>query len=313
MTQKLKKILIIAIPVAVVVLAAVILTVILLGGGDESYRTIQVYRVDGNAEVARPTGDTIAPYESMLLEADDVVKTFEESHLYLVMDEDKYLMAGPEAKFKLSATGSAANSQTRIDLEYGEIVVHVTEPLSADSSFEIGTGNSTMAVRGTSFRVYTEKNDDGFYQTVLQVFEGVVAVQLIHPDGTVSEERSFSAGASVVIAQNTSETYFDEVFSDIDYFALDVETLEFLKVGIQEGKDVGVSEEEIDDIIENKQKILTVTFVYRDKTFATQRVPYGELATEPMLTPSEEGQWDFDFTKSITEDTTISWKTETPK
>jgi hypothetical protein len=89
MTAKLKKILIIAIPAAIVVLAAVILTVILLSGGDESYRTIQVYRVDGNAEVARPTGDTMSPYENMLLEADDVVKTFEKSHLYLIMDEDK--------------------------------------------------------------------------------------------------------------------------------------------------------------------------------------------------------------------------------
>ena len=310
MTPKLKKILIIAIPIAVVVIAAIVVAVLLLGGGEQTYRTVKVYRIDGNAQIEKAQGDQITPYENMLLETDDTAKTFADSRLYLQLDQDKYLMAGPEACFKLSATGSADDSKTRIDLAYGEIVIHVTNPLSANSSFEIGTGNSTMAVRGTSFRIYTTVGQDGMIQTVLQVFEGTVSATLIHPDGSRSEEQSFTAGQSTVIAQNESETYFDKTLEGIDFFELDTATLEFLKVGIEQGKDLGIGEQEIDRIIANKSMTLTVTFVCGENVFATQRVAYGATAKQPALMPTAKGAWNFDFTTPITEDTTVYWVAE---
>ena len=53
MTPKLKKILIISIPIAIVAIAAIVITVLLLGGGDDAYRTIKVYRTEGSSEVQR--------------------------------------------------------------------------------------------------------------------------------------------------------------------------------------------------------------------------------------------------------------------
>lgn len=53
-----------------------------------------------------------------------------------------------------------------------------------------------------------------------------------------------------------------------------------------------------------------VTFVVDGKTVMTQTVRHGELATEPAFIPAKEGftfqAWDFDFSKAIVEDRTIS-------
>lgn len=52
----------------------------------------------------------------------------------------------------------------------------------------------------------------------------------------------------------------------------------------------------------------TVTFVYQNKTFATQQVKSGEKASEPLLIPAQSGKWEFDFSTAITADTTVTWK-----
>ena len=88
---------------------------------------------------------------------------------------------------------------------------------------------------------------------------------------------------------------------------LDENALEFLKIAIEHGKDVGASADEIDEIIANKQKTFTVTFTFDGKIFATERVAYGELATRPTLMPAPTGDWEFDFTTPITSDMSINW------
>ena len=52
----------------------------------------------------------------------------------------------------------------------------------------------------------------------------------------------------------------------------------------------------------------TVTFTYDGVTFATQSVAAGGLASKPLLMPNATGDWDFDFSTAITQDTTIEWK-----
>ena len=302
MTDKNKKILLIVIPIALVVIAAIVVgAILLLGGGGDAYRTIKVYRTEGNSEVQR-AGDTMKPYENMLLENEDAVKTLEESYLYLKLDDDKFLMTEPTTSFKLIATGDSENSKTRIELASGAITIHITNPLSEGSTFEVGTGNSTMAVRGTSFRVSTSDGEDA--QTLIEVFEGEVSVQPIGADGNPSGNPiGVAAGESAVIGNGEAE----ETAEGVQLSALSVEVLEFLKEGIENGNDVGATRDEIDEIIANRQKTFTVTFKYGDKVFATERVAYGQTAKRPTLMPSPKGEWDFDFSAEITEDTTVCW------
>ena len=53
---------------------------------------------------------------------------------------------------------------------------------------------------------------------------------------------------------------------------------------------------------------VTVTFRYNGNTFGTQSVEKGGKATQPSLSPSDTGDWDFNFDTAINADTTIDWK-----
>lgn len=142
---------------------------------NETYRTIQIYQLDGEAEVTR-NGKTMTPYVNMMLENGDKVTTMEGCHLYARLDEDKFLLAEPGSVFTLEATGTSQNSKTRIILEAGAVVNRITQPLSDGSSYEVTTPNSTMAVRGTGFRVAVLVEQDGSIHTTTQVTQGAVAV-----------------------------------------------------------------------------------------------------------------------------------------
>ena len=115
------------------------------------YRTIQLYQLDGEAELRRAAAP-MKPYVGMMLQSEDSLSTFTESFLYLKIDDDKFMMAEPETRFTIVAEGTRSNSRTKIRLDEGAIVNHVTVPLLDESSYEITTPNSTMAIRGTSFR-----------------------------------------------------------------------------------------------------------------------------------------------------------------
>lgn len=57
-----------------------------------------------------------------------------------------------------------------------------------------------------------------------------------------------------------------------------------------------------------KTQYYTVTFEYNGTTFGTQKVKKGETATEPKLCPTENGAWDYDFSKKVDKNLTIEWK-----
>ncbi len=206
---------------------------LLTAAAEEKYRSVQVYQLEGEAEVLRNSA-SIQPYLNMMLENEDHVSTFSESWIYLKMDEDKYLLAEPETRFLLQASGSGSRTRTVIRLESGALISHLVNPLQDGSSYEVVTPNSTMAVRGTSFRVYVWFDSDGVSHTLLQVFEGTVAVQLLYPDGSLSTEtRFFKTGQAIRIWGNDTISEYEEGPFSIRYSNLHSHTLEFLGIGIQ--------------------------------------------------------------------------------
>ena len=52
----------------------------------------------------------------------------------------------------------------------------------------------------------------------------------------------------------------------------------------------------------------TVTFMYNGSVFGTQSVQKGSKASEPSLSPSDSGDWDYDFSKTVEKDITVEWK-----
>lgn len=290
--------------VGVLVIAAAVALFVHLSSG---YRTIQLYQLDGEAELLR-SSRPVEPYVGMMLRSEDHVSTMEESYLYLKMDDDKYMLAEPETRFTIIAKGSAENSKTTIKLEIGAVVNHITAPLSSQSSYEVTTPNSTMAVRGTSFRVYVWFDELGVSHTMLQVFEGIVEVHLLYPDGSISEEaRRFTAGQTVTIWGDSETSDYDRVEGEIDYYALEIPTLEFLKIGINGLETYDISIPEVEEIIRIKQSFYTVNFKVGNRIFASQSIQWGKTAHIPELRPALSGSWDFNFEKKIYEDTDVFW------
>ena len=248
MKQKKLWIIIAVAAVLVVGLTAGILAIV-LGGGEEAYRTVKVYEVNGTVEIYRGQGDAIAAYQNMLLENMDSVKTLADSYLYVKLDDDKYLMAMPNSAFSLEATGSAQNSKTKIVIESGEVFVHVTNPLSDSSEFSVGTGNSTMAIRGTSFSV----SYDG-EQTVYQAFDGELAITPVDQNGNVAGEPvqlQENTGITVTTNQEAVEV---SPTQQIDYGAMDDAELEFLQFGIEQGNEMdGIDASEIESMLGTEQ------------------------------------------------------------
>ena len=140
------------------------------------------------------------------LESGDEVAVDSSSNLVLELDGDKYVMLEPGTKITLEAEGTKTDSKTTIHLQAGAVVNHLTEKLNDKSSYEVTVPNSTMAVRGTVFRVEVTYDENGDSFATVSVFQGVVASRLIFPDGTIEEldkEKQIPMGKEVIVHGDT--------------------------------------------------------------------------------------------------------------
>lgn len=238
----------------IVMMALLFLAVIASGCGkkkEEAYRNIKVMSINGSATVERASVGTLDAYADMKLENGDRLSVDGSSSLTLSMDDNKYAMLEPGASLTLEADGTKENSRTVIHLEAGAVMNYLSEKLSEGSSYEVTVPNSTMAVRGTVFRVAIVYDENGESYTTVQVFEGIVGCRLVFPDGTLSEEEvQLAPGKEVLIHGDTSiSEYVGDKGHDIDYTTLNREALEFLLFCIDDGADLCIPREEIEELL----------------------------------------------------------------
>ena len=237
---------------SVVLLAGMILAVG-CGKKEEEYRQIQIYKIDGTATVERQ-GSNMDAYENMQLQSGDIIETIKDSYLQLKLDEDKYILVEPESKISLQATGNSVDSKTSIYLEKGAIVNQLDNPLSEDSSYEVTTPNSTMAVRGTTFRVEITYDENGESYAKVAVYGGKVECNLVFPDGTIAEPVMVEKGTEVLV-------WGDDVESDYigsgntSYEELQLKVIDFLGVIIDSGEELSISKEELEVLKETKEAL----------------------------------------------------------
>ncbi len=149
---------------------------------DEEYRVIKVFEKTGTSIVTRPDVGDIKPYVGMNLESGDSVCTYKDSTMRISLDNTKYMFMEPETKLELEASGNKNDSRTKIILKSGSVLNEITKPLSSDSSYVVSAPKASMAVHGTSFRVFVEKVGDDYIIT-LYAFEGTVKVTLLDENG----------------------------------------------------------------------------------------------------------------------------------
>ncbi|MDE7266325.1 MAG: FecR domain-containing protein [Lachnospiraceae bacterium] len=413
--------------VAVVAIGCVVLT----GGKSDTYRSIMVYQINGNATITRENVGEMEAYENLMLQSGDAVAVASDSSLRLKLDNDKYLLAEQDTRMNIVADGDDENAKTYIDLQQGSVTSEIQNKLKSGASYEVNTPNSIMAVRGTIFRVEVEPKENGESDTKLTVFQGTVGVRQVLPDGTISnEEVKVEAGNELIIEgiQTAAETLGEP--TEIDFDSLPSVITQYLGEVVQNGQKLADNvtakipgaqgEQELalqeaqkpesdqkaqvadaqpqdpealdeqepneedkaqepeapvkpktkpadettknpqekqdpeqpnqpetqlpqieqpnqpetqpqtvqpqptpqnptpsgdedskkgsDDGSKKKTQYYTVTFQYNGSTFGTQKVKKGETATEPKLSPTQNGAWDYDFSQKVNKNVTVQWK-----
>ena len=188
-----------------VIVSILVLLFIMGCSKEEAYRQIKVYEIEGSAVVTREGTGEVDPYVNMMLQNKDEAATMVASYVQLQLDGDKYILMEPSTKIQLEATGDDKDSKTKINLTQGAIVNKIEKSLSEKSTYEVTTPNSTMAVRGTTFRVEVKVDEKGESYTTLAVCEGKVECRLIAPDGTVSEEPVFIEEGQQIKIRGTND------------------------------------------------------------------------------------------------------------
>jgi hypothetical protein len=188
-----------------VVAIGIAAAVLLQGSG---YRSIAVEQVSGSVNVVGEKNNGQA-YEGQHLYSGDDVTVGDASELTMCMDNDKYVYADANTHFKLEASDASEDSMIKIYLDAGSELNELQSKLAEGESYEVDTPNSTMSVRGTSFRVTVYKDKDGLIYTLVEVESGQVLVRLKTTDGSYNGiEKLFMPGESALIRGNSDFSEF---------------------------------------------------------------------------------------------------------
>lgn len=253
--QKNKSIKIAIILVGIIVLAVgIFLTVHFLSKKTDSYRSILIYQLEGKAEIEREGAGTITAANNLYLESGDKVSLDSGSSMRLKLDDDKYIMVEENSVLSIQAEGSDQDSKTTINLEQGAITNEIQNKLTEQSTYEVNSPNSIMAVRGTIFRTegYTDQN--GKKQTKISTFDGTVGFQPIAPDGTKQEEVLIGAGKEAVIQSTSDGIQYLKEPSDIAFSELPLQALHFLQDLLENGAPItGISLDDLQKLIQESE------------------------------------------------------------
>ncbi len=239
---------------AVVAITGMVLVVSHFFQGEEFYRSILIYELEGTANIEREGAGEIRAAEDLYLESGDRLTVADGSSMRLKLDDDKYAMVEENSILAIEGAGDAQDSKTKIDLVQGAITNEIQNPLSTDSTYEVNSPNSVMAVRGTIFRVEATTDEEGEACTKVSVFSGKVSMGTRLEDGTVGEEIYIAAGEEAsCIGDSSSGSYLTEPEA-IDFETLSLQALNFLMELVQRDAPVtGISQDELSGLIEEAE------------------------------------------------------------
>ena len=188
-----------------VIAVGIAIAVLMQGSG---YRSIAVNGFEGTVSVAGNKNNGNVYVGQNLYSGDDVTVA-SESSLTMCMDGDKYVYADADTHFSLEASSPKEDSRIKINLAEGSELNELKNKLADGESYVVDTPNSTMSVRGTTFRVTVYKGEDGLWYTLLEVIDGTVEVALKTEDGTYNGVvEKFGEGQAAMIRGNSDFSEF---------------------------------------------------------------------------------------------------------
>ncbi len=239
---------------ATVAIAGIALAATHFMKGQEFYRSILIYELQGSADIEREGAGNIKAAEDLYLESGDRLTVADGSSMRLKLDDDKYVMVEENSVLAIEAAGNEADSKTKIQLEQGAITSEIQNPLSTDSTYEVNSPNSVMAVRGTIFRVETESDEDDEIYTKVSVFSGKVAMGALREDGSVGEEIMINAGEEADCTGSVTSGALLSEPAEIDYEMLPLQALNFLLELSQRNAPItGATQDDLSGLVEEAQ------------------------------------------------------------
>ena len=188
-----------------VIAVGIAIAVLMQGNG---YRSIAVNGVEGTVGVVGEKNNGNAYVGQNLYSGDDVTVA-NASSLTMCMDGDKYVYADEDTHFGLEASNPKDDSRIKINLYSGSELNELRNKLADGESYVVDTPNSTMSVRGTTFRVTVYKGEDGLWYTLLEVISGIVEVALKTEDGTYNGiVAQFGEGQAAMVRGNSEFSEF---------------------------------------------------------------------------------------------------------
>ena len=154
------------------------------------YRSVKLEEYEGTVNLTRQE-KLVEPYKGIMLIPGDLVETLQGAFALLFVDNDKHLEVKENTKLCINAIGTDESGEVTIDLSYGEALIEIENKLNDQSSFKVNTPNAVLAVRGTTFDVSYNAEEN---TSTIDVKEGTVAVNY---GSDLSEEFILSTGESV--------------------------------------------------------------------------------------------------------------------
>lgn len=273
---------------------------------EEAYRIIKVMEIQGDVSLYRSSLGELEIYEDMRLESEDELVVDANSHVYLSLDDDKYLYVDEDSKIVIEASGNETDSKTKIKIEKGNVISEVKNPLSAKSTFEVETPNSTMSVRGTVFSVDVKYDQYNNSYTKMAVFDGKVSSTLVFPDGTTAKEVLVPTNYEVLVhgdeviseyvlrGKEVEGSLSDEIYP-INVDELPVKTIEVLLKLVEEKEveELNLSKELLEAIyeakkdehkhLENEEKVKLYYYNEKNELTVTEEYNFSDLISlEPQ-------------------------------
>ncbi len=169
----------------------VLLIIIFLIGfiifGNNGYRTISVTDIVGDV-IAENNGNSYAAYKNMTISGGYALKTSEESHTFMLLDDDKYVKLEEKSHAVFEELGNKKARNTVIRVEEGTLTTEIVRPLRTGEDYIVNTPNAILSVRGTYFKVRVTMDENGDYYTDIYTYGGTVACKRVMPDGTIVNE-----------------------------------------------------------------------------------------------------------------------------
>jgi len=267
---------------------------------NESYRIVKVYQMDGLVSLDRG-GSVSAVYVGMNLKTGDTVTVGKNSHLYLKVDNDKYLMAEPDTVFTLEFSGTQKESKTKILLKAGNVVSRVDQKLDKNASYEVTTSASTMAVRGTLVKTGFLPAPTGGGSTTCTVFEGTATLTPAGQNSVNlvtelygSPSMPVPAGTVVSLSQGADGTIAAPLPAEIDYKEQSLSVLQFLAESTETGRKLSIDMTQLNQLITEKE------ILQKQEAEKQAQQKQNSSSDDPTPTPTPEPDDPTDKAQNVT-------------